>query len=450
MKTASGAAVAASAGLPYFWVPRAVGARSAGFGRARHLIWIRLAGGFRFTAAFNGDVAARFNPFGLAERVAGGTQWGPSSLLAVTDPWLDDARAELGMRAVTQFSDEIAVIPCVDHEPNSANADGNHQSGLQRFLSGSMDVSSGLFTQLNRAISEGRRVAVQPRGDAVILPPIVMGQPGMAAGIGENAAFQPPLLRGDQLGRFGVDVGSRLPAWASQLSEDLDRARMAGLPRRHAERIEEFMRTRSSAHAYQKIFASDALAIDRDGVEVDGMSHGQLRAIFGDGRSARDLRLALRLFHFGCPAVYLDQGGYDYHSDEENQLPRSMAELCHLISGLEFSLKGLTHPEGGTYWDHTIVALGSEFSRSTGSSRFNSARGSDHGGDFATRWMAMPFMGGPVTAGGRLLGATERSSLAAQGPVRSYRSVFKTMVDALGVPHDSIFPEDEVFDDLFV
>ncbi len=43
-----------------------------------HLIYIRLAGGFRFTTAFNGDVADDFNPFGRASTRAAGTEWGLS------------------------------------------------------------------------------------------------------------------------------------------------------------------------------------------------------------------------------------------------------------------------------------------------------------------------------------------------------------------------------------
>ena len=54
----------ASAGLvfPHLWIPREVHATEA-FGTAKHLVYIRLSGGFRFPVAFNGDVGEQFNPF---------------------------------------------------------------------------------------------------------------------------------------------------------------------------------------------------------------------------------------------------------------------------------------------------------------------------------------------------------------------------------------------------
>jgi hypothetical protein len=92
--------------------------------------------------------------------------------------------------------------------------------------------------------------------------------------------------------------------------------------------------------------------------------------------------------------------------------------------------------------------LGSEFSRSTRGERFNSARGSDHGGDLATRWMSMPFMGGPVARPGRRLGETQASNLEARGRVYSYRSVMKTLMDGLGCDHEEFFPADPPFEEL--
>ena len=65
----------------------------------------------------------------------------------------------------------------------------------------------------------------------------------------------------------------------------------------------------------------------------DGISNAELESIFGDSGTARNIRLALRLFHYGCPAVYLDQGGYDFHSDEEIYL----AETDHSWTNSQLS-----------------------------------------------------------------------------------------------------------------
>src|SRR5690606_9218087 len=106
----------------------------------------RLSGGFRFTTAFNGDVADEFNPFGVADNLPSGVEWGPSRLLGQSE-WLTPQLADLsttmngaqpapdappagGLQLVTDIANDIAVATCVDHEPLSGSADGNHITGL--------------------------------------------------------------------------------------------------------------------------------------------------------------------------------------------------------------------------------------------------------------------------------------------------------------------------------
>ncbi|MEX1361970.1 MAG: twin-arginine translocation signal domain-containing protein, partial [Nannocystaceae bacterium] len=143
-----GAGVAATAvAFPHIWVPREVKA-TVGFGTAKHLIYIRLSGGFRFPTAFNGDMGGVFNPFGQATSVASGTEWGVGRMLQ-QDEWLTEELSTMGLRSVTSFTNELAVIPCVDHEPLAGSADGNHQTGLERYLTGYVGGDLGLFTMLN-------------------------------------------------------------------------------------------------------------------------------------------------------------------------------------------------------------------------------------------------------------------------------------------------------------
>ena len=133
------------------------------------------------------------------------------------------------------------------------------------------------------------------------------------------------------------------------------------------------------------------------------------------------------------------------HSGEDERLPDSITELNRLLSALNAALHRMEHPSGGTYWDHTLVVLGSEFGRTARGNGFNSAGGSDHGGDLATRWMSMPFMGGLITdsgIGGKQFGVTAKSNLEDDGMVFSYRSVAKTLMDLLCADHSEFFPED--------
>lgn len=427
-------------------------ARTPAFGRAKHLIYLRLRSGFRFTTAFNGAVAEAYNPFGLATGVASGAQWGVSALLGAA-PFMDGADGErrraLGVRPLPELANALTVLPCVDHEPSSAGADGNHGSGLERFWTGSVGGPAGFFTLINYGLRE-RYQAATAEGE-VPLPAFCLGDSGMARGLGLYAAHRPPVVQSGSLDGFGLSREDRVPPWARALSKGQDermRDRLRGDSRGV---VDAYLETRKATLKFAEIFQSPILqSSDRGGTEaIDGVTQDELRLLLGDSDAGRNLRLALRLFHFGCPAVYVDQGGYDMHSGEEYELPGRMVELNQLIAGLIAALRRMTHPSGGTYWDHTVVAIGSEFGRTAGGNRFNSARGSDHNGDNATRWMSMPFFGGPVSRPGAQLGATRPADLAATGEVISYRAVLKSLLDVLGCDHEDVFPADPPFAALF-
>jgi uncharacterized protein (DUF1501 family) len=448
MLQAAGATAAAAVAFPYVWVPRPVHA-TVGFGTAKHLVYIRLSGGFRFTTAFNGDVGNEHNPFGLAPGVASGTEWGVGRMLSETSEWLTEERQMLGLRSVTSFTNEMAVLPCVDHEPLAGSADGNHNTGLERWLTGYVGGETGLFTMLNYGLRD--RVAEAAAGGEIVLPAVIMGESGMGRGSGIYGAYRPPVLRGDDLDLFDSNASNQLPEWARNLADNYDVRHRDAVNPAHFSTVDAYVQSREATKAYAEIFASDMLKVgDGSNEAYDGVSNAELAMAFGDGGAGRNAHLALRLFHFGCPAVYIDEGGYDYHSDEETELPMRIQGFNQLVSALEWALRRMDHPSGGKYWDHTIVAVGSEFSRSTRGAPFNSARGSDHGGDYATRWMSMPFMGGPIAARGRQLGRTNPSDLAPEGAVFSYRATWKTLMDALGADHSEFFPADEAYDDLFV
>lgn len=438
----------AAATAPHIWLPKPAYAQQCGArGTVKHLVFVRLSGGFRFTTAFNADVAEQFNPFGLARNTAAGTEWGVSRLLEPS-PWIEGnegaEQLSLGMRGLTEFSNEMAVLATVDHEPNAGNADGGHGTGLQRFLTGTVAGDNSLFTMLHYGV-RGRIAAAAAEG-RVELPPFVLGSSGMAVGNGPYAAYRPPLLQSDSFESFALAGGEGLPAWAQQMAIEADVDYMARLHRASQPEIEAYIGSRESTKRFGEIFSSEILRTRNNSDElVDGISNRELGTIFGESQAARRLRLGLRLFHFGCPAVYLDQGGYDLHSNEDERLPGQLGELSRMLSGLNLSLKKMSHPSGGSYWDHTLVVLGSEFGRTARGSGFNSAGGSDHGGDRATRWMSMPMMGGIIDElglGGKQLGSTAPADLTATGEVYSYRSVVKTLMDLLCADHSEFFPGD--------
>jgi hypothetical protein len=341
----------------------------------------------------------------------------------------------------------MCVLPCVDHEPASGRADGNHGTGLERFLTGYVGGATSFLTLVNAGLKD------RPTNGQTLLPAFSLGEAGMALGAGVLAAYRPPVLEGAGFERFGFDAETTLPAWAN--------AMVGGMQGRYRERLhsqlrsppEAYQQTRDETRAYGRIFQDPLLKVANDTAdEVDGISNRDLSALLGTDTTGRRAALALRLFHFGCPAVFLNQGGYDMHSNEDENLPDTLDGANRLLAGVNAALKRMTHPTGGSYWDHTLVVVGSEFGRTTGGQRFNSANGSDHGSDLATRWMSMPMMGGVISRagkGGQSLGSCRASDLKAMGPVYSYRSVLKTMLDLLGADHSQAFPADGLVQDLF-
>lgn len=445
---------AAALTFPHLWLPGTARAQTAGHGSIRHLVYIRLSGGFRFTTAFNGDVADEFNPFGRSDKRASGTEWGVGKLLE-SATWLEGdkgkAQRALGMKSVAEFSNEICVLPCVDHEPFAARADGSHGTGLERFLTGYVGGSTGFMSYVNYGMRQ--QVADAAKQGITLLPAFSLGEAGMATGSGVYATYRAPVLEGTGFERFSVDPDSSLPPWAATVATHMDARFRARLHTALRGGVETYQQTRQATSDYGKIFRDPVLRVSSDSTdEVDGISNKDLRTLFGTDTTGLQAVLALRLFHFGCPAVFINQGGYDFHSREDAELPGELDAANRLVSGLRTALQRMQHPEGGTYWDKTLVVLGSEFGRTTNGNRFNSANGSDHGSDFATRWMSMPFMGGVITAagkGGKSLGGVRASDLKATGQVYSYRAVLKTLMDMLGADHEGIFPADAPIQDFF-
>jgi len=445
-------AAAMTAAAPFFiGRDRHAFARTPVFGQARHLIYIRLRGGFRFTTAFNSDVATQYNPFGVAGGVAPGCEWGVSKLLEGSS-FLDGdegaARRALGMRPVPEIADQLTVVPCVDHEPSAGGADGNHGSGLERYWTGSVGGPAGFFTLINYGLRE--RFTTATAEGQIAIPAFCLGDSGMARGLGVFAAHRPPVVQSGSLDGFGLSIEDRVPPWARNLSRMQDERQRDRLRGDSRAVVDAYLETRKATVRFAEIFQSETLQTSRGTTPIDGVTHDELRLAFGDSEAGRNIRLALRLFHFGCPAVYIDQGGYDMHSGEENELPGRMVEVNRIISGLVAMLQRMQHPAGGTYWDHTIVAFGSEFGRTSGGNRFNSARGSDHNGDYETRWMSMPFFGGPVALPGARLGETRSSDLRPMGDIVSYRAVMKSLLDVLGCEHEDLFLADRPYERLFV
>jgi uncharacterized protein (DUF1501 family) len=160
----------------------------------------------------------------------------------------------------------------------------------------------------------------------------------------------------------------------------------------------------------------------------------------GDPQSSQswgaDIALALRCFSLGSPMVTVARDVYDMHDIEADAYAPRTEDLVRQLAGLHFLLHRMAHPDGGTYWDKTLVVTTSEFSRNNTNelTGFNTGNGSDHVGEDEdpARNQAIVMMGGVVAAGGKLIGATD-DNIKATGEVIASRDVLATVLDVLGL-----------------
>ena len=106
-------------------------------------------------------------------------------------------------------------------------------------------------------------------------------------------------------------------------------------------------------------------------------------------------------------------------------------------------LQRMPHPEGGTYWDHTLVLCCTEFARDNTfpDTGWNNGGGADHRGTPASRLISMPLMGGMVSAGGQLLGRTDPKTYLPVDESYHSQSVLATLTDALGMQTGQYFEQ---------
>lgn len=471
------AAAAAAASAPQILVGRARAATPA-FGQVKHVLLFFTRGGLRSHPLFNAVGGDSINPFGALsdyQTVAPGTQWAPGALNHnPNNPGLD--RSVMGINVgykdidltgttvgevvpgFHQITNDIAVVPCVDHNPGGT-ANVNHDTATQQVATGDSYGLTGLLSRI------GLHHPMYANGFSVSAPPPVEVQ-GTEFGLGaaEYAATRPLTLQG-----AGNAFTANLPigqGWKIGARDALNNSFRDRRSRAFRARISDVMLHKGNTALFAGMLQDSLLDITGNPTATDaGVSNQDLLDILGhqfslgDPNRANvdpgvdpaepldmngpmalgpDVALALRFFSFGSPIAVVTRSAYDMHDSEATGYRPRVLDITRQLSGLNYLLKRMPHPSGGTYWDHTLVTIIGEFSRNnTLASGFNSGNGSDHTTNNAgpARNQAIPFMGGPVTAagnGGRLFGSTD-TNINATGPVYSSRSFLSTILDGLGI-----------------
>ncbi|MEM9454659.1 MAG: DUF1501 domain-containing protein [Myxococcota bacterium] len=401
--------LATGAVAPWVWTPRMSRAELAiPADRHNHLIVINLDGGARSVPMFNGDVDTRWNPMGT-QPGAGTTEWGVGMVFDAA-PYAETT-ADFGeaMPSLPMISDEICVLGTMDHTPGALAGVGSHAVARNIISSGRQEGGPGLMSLIyahHRNYTEGTA--------GLVFPPVVVGTGAATTIFGiPDGSITPVMVPSfsEFADQSGDDAGGQ-PDWARALEAGLDSASAGVRSARDRQLMERMSNGKQNVEAFRNVFLDPALRVADEPTAGTDLTNAQLQAIFGDSMLGRNMALSLRFLQHGSAAVLVGQNGWDTHSAEPSIYSGLANDLGRAFAGLNFALKRMNHPEGGTYWDRTLVMVTSEFGRDNlMANGYNSGGGSDHTGGPGSRFQAFPFMGGPVSQGGRMFGRTDLTTM---------------------------------------
>ena len=356
-----------------------------------------------------------------------------------------------------KISSEVSVIGTLDHNPGGAH-DPNHRTAIYRSATGSPDGTNGLLSLV------GKLHPMYANGFSLAAPPPVEINPSeFGTGAGSYATSRPLSLL-SAYGGFDADqeIGK---GWKMQARAALDARFRDHRSRNYRPRLSEFLVSKTNAAQFADLLKNPILDVVNSPATIDaGFSNEQILGILGDydltalgdmqqmQSWGSDVAMALRFFSFGTPMAVVTRDWYDMHDNESLLYGPRTRDLVRQFAGLNYLLHNMPHPAGGMYWDHTVVATISEFSRNNTNpvTGFNSGSGSDHVGEASgpSRNQAIALMGGPIL-GGLLAGPTD-GQIVATGTSYHTSRWLATMCDLLGVdtastPFSQHLPITEVY-----
>ncbi len=436
---ASSAAVAAA---PTLLLPKRARAATEAFGAVRHVLVLNAQGGFRSHCTFNAVGAFQHNPFGT-QPAADGTEWTLGAACG-----RKSYASSLGeVPAFADVTADVAVLACVDQNPDGP-VEVDHVAGHRRASTGFTEGETGILSLV------GFHHALYADGFSQdVMPPVEIVPTDMGLGAGIYGERRPLTLLGARSG--AASALSVKDGWHSDLRKGLDEKFLARRSRAYSKRLRNYRIAKQNAGVFSHMLLDPKLDVFGHPEAVDaGVSNAQLIEVLGDHDLADigdpqpgirswggDVALALRCFSGGSPMCAVTRAIYDMHDIEHDAYAARSEDLVRQLTGLSFLLKQMPHPEGGTYWDKTLVVTLSEFSRNNTfeETGFNSGNGSDHvpTGDGPARNQALAVMGGAVTQGGKLIGHTDEQMNAVEGTV-DIRSFLATLLDVQGIDGASL------------
>ena len=438
-------ATAAGAGLTLLGLTRR-SARAEGPAKAKRLLVLYGNGGVRTTAAFNASSRTELNPWGVlgtfgALRLGNVLVSTPDIVSYDAPSWSDGQ-----VPGIEQVAPSLSMIAATDHAPGQPRA-GDHPDDSERMGTGYFGKPSapGLVTALNRWL-----------GGPAPAPVAMVGGGALGIARGDWVAHAPTTL--EYYGLPSAPPQSGSPTVGRPIEDALDarvRARRSALG---ALSVDGYLGTKAALRKYGPVLADPALHINKPehrDVDRDGITNRMLLEAVGaklaenelvsssdpHGGEAVRCAMGLRLLQMGSPAVCVDIGGFDAHSEEDVTAPGLYTRFARYLAGIHFALSRI--PDGdGSMLDSTLVVTMSEFGRSPGGANgFNDGYGSDHGGGAAWRNQAHVIFGAGITP--KLLAETNDDNEPLSGSAVSTHALFATIGFALGVPQaelDALWP----------
>lgn len=461
----------AAAGIGSFFLPPVMREARAAIrpdAPARRLLVLNLHGGIRSSAAFLASGQKKYNPYGLMQ---GSTASFPLGQLLDDHPEggtpLVDSEYTLGpawegqrLPRLREMAGELSILGTWDEER------GDHLRARMKEPTGSVNGDQpGLMTRIAAALSQ------EPGGLDVLpfqlAPYAAFGQPGSLARYTPISLVSPgnlptPTLAGENDAKRTGNDWARDDAMRERLDRSVidRRARNAktlgevfAAHRRASRQIgarlaEPWVNVGNPSQAYRDAAQGSVLLPTGTAPLTNAMLHELFAKTVGTPEpenassysTALNAALALRLFQLGSPAICLEVGDFDFHSEERTQAPELYTFLGRLLATLNWVMKRIPDPvdPNRTLYDTTLVITMSDFSRDPGSNAtgFNAGDGSDHGDDPSCYYLAHAAMGAGVK-GNRVLGPVSTDDYRGDLGAERYdqRDLLAMLLWSLGLDH---------------
>jgi hypothetical protein len=442
--------IATGAIAPWVWTPRTSrAALEIPTSRHNHVLVINLDGGARSVPMFNGNVDTKWNPYGT-QTAAPGTEWGVGGVFDAAP--IQDTLATMGeaMPSLPMISNEISVIGTMDHTPGMPAGEGNHEAARNFITAGS---GAGGPSFLSHVYARHQNYNEGSAG--LVFPPVVIGTGAATTPFGRALGSIMPVMvpAFDEFAAQSGDDGGGQPKWARDFEAGLDGFSSAARSAHDKLKIARLSNGKGNVEAFRNVFLDPALRVADEPNAGTDLTNAQLASILGTDLLGRNLALALRFMQYGAASVLVGDNGWDTHSSEQGPYAMSANGIGRAFAGLNYALKRIAHPEGGTMWDRTLVMVTSEFGRDNFMSNgFNSGGGSDHTGGPGSRYQALPFMGGLLgDQAGKMFGRTDPGTMEpmAGEPIYGTDAHLATALAVLDINTEEVWPGVDPIEALF-